>query len=108
MKKIAILTISAIVSCGTLTSFTTNSINRIEHSVSKQYRVTAYTKEDVYGDREWVDLIIEADVTDYSKLIYGVYYDDGYGLKKLIKYNDYEYKDTYYVFIGSKKFYFTF
>ena len=108
MKKIALLTLVFGITVTTLTSFSYEPINKIENSISKQYRVTAYTKKDVYGNSQWVDLIVEADVTDYSTLIYGFYYDDGYGLKKLTKYNDYEYKDTYYVFINSKQFYFTF
>jgi hypothetical protein len=76
-------------------------------SEADQFRVTAETKNP-YGKNYWVDLIIEGTNQYGTKVIYGVYYNDGYGLKKLSYYQDYQYKGTYYVMINSQYYYFTF
>ena len=73
-----------------------------------KYRVTAQTNSQ-YGQNNWVDLVIDGQVTSYGTTIYGVYYNDGYGLKRISKYVAYGYADgTYYVLINYKKYYFTF
>ena len=46
----------------TLMSFSLKYNNNIELSKSDNYRVTAYTKKDIYGKSKWVDLIITMNV----------------------------------------------
>jgi hypothetical protein len=102
-----LLILSLTIGTTLLSSFNFKADDKVEGTIREKYRVTATTKNS-YGKNEWIDLIIEADVTSYSKYIYDVYYDDGYGLKRLSKYVDYNYENTYYVLINSKQFYFTF
>ena len=85
-----------------------DSTNISEPKVSgEKYRVTAETRN-LYGKNYWVDLIVEGYISYGIKSIYGVYYDDGFGLKKVSYYTDYEYENTYYVYIESTKYYFKF
>ena len=72
------------------------------------YRVTAQTQNQTL-DNYWVDLVVEADRSYYGTTIYGVYYDDGYGLKSLTKHVAPGYAEgTYYVWIDGDRYYFTF
>lgn len=70
------------------------------------YRITARTKS-VNNQTEWVDLIVEANITPQVTSIWAVYYNDGYGLKIMNYYRDPYYSSTYYVYISGKTFYFT-
>lgn len=84
------------------------STNISEPKVSgEKYRVTAETRN-LYGKNYWVDIIVEGYIGYGISTIYGVYYDDGFGLKKISYSKDYEYENTYYIYIESTKYYFKF
>jgi hypothetical protein len=85
-----------------------DSIQISEPKVSgDKYRVTAETRN-LYGKNYWVDLVVEGSIIYGTRTIYGVYYDDGFGLKRISHSKDYEYENTYYVYIESTKYYFKF
>jgi hypothetical protein len=115
MKKILILPILAFfaifLSSYNSVSTDNRNINIVKETkivkTGEKYRVTAKTRNK-YGQNYWVDLIVDGNVTSYSSSIYAVYYDDGYGLKQVTYYSDYEYKNSYYVFIDGNSYYFTF
>ena len=73
----------------------------------EKYRVTAKTRNS-YGENYWIDLVVEGSVSSLGSSIYGVYYDDGYGLKSVSYMTDFTYDNTYYVYINGKQFYFKF
>lgn len=79
----------------------------IEVNLGDKYRVTAQTRN-AYGDNYWIDLIVEGSTLYGTSSIYGVYYNDGYGLKQITYYIDYEYENSYYVYIDTRQYYFTF
>ena len=74
-----------------------------ETKAQYKYRVTAQT-ENSYGQNYWVDLILEVDNSNY---IYGVYYNDGTGLKELSYSKVYGYDNKYQVYINYEYYYFT-
>jgi len=81
--------------------------NSINVNSSDRYRVTAQTRN-IVGDNYWIDLIVEGSTLYGTNTIYGVYYNDGYGLKKISYSTDFEYENSYYVYINSRSYYFTF
>ena len=81
--------------------------NGIEVNSGDKYRVTAQTRN-AYGQNYWIDLVDEGSTLYGSNSIYGVYYNDGYGLKQISYYVDYEYENSYWVSIDSRTYYFTF
>ena len=84
-----------------------NKKEKTEIKSQGRYRVTAQTRHK-YRKNHWVDLIVKGNVASYGNSIYNVSYDDGYGVKRLSHYTDYEYENSYYVFIDSEQYYFTF
>lgn len=112
MKKKGIILTALILSVGfTMSSFKSSEAKLKTEKVvqtGENYRVTAYTKKDIYGESKWIDLTVNAYVTQYTKIIYNVYYNDGYGLKKVNPTKDWEYKDTYKVYIDGAYYYYKF
>jgi len=113
MKSISLLTIA-------LSLFNLNNFAHSESTctdepttVSKtsktgdKFRVTAETRKQ-YGKNYWIDLTIDGTNQFGISSIYGVYYNDGYGIKKVSHQKDYNYENTYYVTIDYEKYYFTF
>lgn len=115
MKKIILSLLSGIlmISLGSFTKspkikFESNKANFELLQVNEKYRVTAQTRN-AYGTNYWIDIIVEGYIKDWGKKINSVYYDDGYGLKKVSYYKDYEYEDSYYIIIDyTTKYYFKF
>jgi hypothetical protein len=74
---------------------------------SDYYRVTAKTRN-YYGENYWVDLYVDAIVSNGYRSINNVYYKDEYGYKEVSWNFDYEYKNSYFVDIDSETYYFKF